>query len=260
MKRSSRELKENARVILNGRYGIFIGTFLVYFLIAMAIESVPVFFLRTEGASGIVVSQVITLILSLIISILAAGFNRLSLNVSRGRQAGVGDLFYCFSHHPDRVIVVNFLISLVGIVCQIPTILITVSLGFQSFYYTPLSWIAGLLLCSLVFGIISYIITLGFSLSIPLLIDNPDMGAIEAMKTSAALMKGNKGRYFYISLSFIGISLLCILSFGIGYLWAFPYMSVTFMEFYRETIGELDGGPRDQIHSHSDYDAQDSWS
>ena len=110
----------------------------------------------------------------------------------------------------DRVIVVNFLISLVGIVCQIPTILITVSLGYQSFYYTPLSWIAGLLLCSLVFGIISYIITLGFSLSIPLLIDNPDMGAIEAMKTSAALMKGNKGRYFYISLSFIGISLFCV--------------------------------------------------
>ena len=101
MKRSSRELKENARVILNGRYGIFIGTFLVYFLIAMAIESVPVFFLRTEGASGIVISQVITLILSLIISILAAGFNRLSLNVSRSLQAGVGDLFYCFSHHPD---------------------------------------------------------------------------------------------------------------------------------------------------------------
>lgn len=258
MKRSSRELKENARVILNGRYGIFIGAFLVYFLIAMAIESVPVFFLRTNGTSGVLISQLINLILSLIIGILAAGFNRLSLNVSRGMQAGVSDLFYCFSHHPDRVIVVNFLVSLISIACQIPTIIITVSLGFQSFYDTPLSWIAGLILCAFVFGIISYIITLGFSLSIPLLIDNPEMGAIEAMKTSVTLMKGNKGRYFYISLSFIGISLLCVLSFGIGYLWAFPYMSVTFMEFYRETIGELDGGPRDQIYS--DYSSPDTWS
>ena len=106
-----------------------------------------------------------------------------------------------------------------------------------------------ILLTALVMAVIAYIITLRFSLANILLIDNPQMGAIESMKTSSDLMRGNKGRYFYLSLSFIGMMLLMFLSCGIGAIWVTPYMNMTYIQFYREVIGELDGGPRENNYT-----------
>ena len=45
-------------------------------------------------------------------------------------------------------------------------------------------------------------------------------------------MKGHKGRYFYISVSFLPLALLCLVTFGIGFLWLAPYMGMTFANFY----------------------------
>ena len=53
-------------------------------------------------------------------------------------------------------------------------------------------------------------------------------------------MKGQKGRLLYLSLSFIGMSLLAICSFGIGFLWVNPYQSQTLIAFYRNVTGEID--------------------
>ena len=51
-------------------------------------------------------------------------------------------------------------------------------------------------------------------------------------------MKGNRIRYFYLLISFFGISLLGVVSLGIGFLWIVPYMSMTEVEFYRDLINE----------------------
>ena len=52
-------------------------------------------------------------------------------------------------------------------------------------------------------------------------------------------MKGNRGRLLYIAFSFIGMALLGLLSFGIGFLWIYPYISQTIAVFYRNIIGEV---------------------
>lgn len=57
---------------------------------------------------------------------------------------------------------------------------------------------------------------------------------------SAELMEGNMGRLFYIDLSFVGWTLLGLLSCGIGMLWVTPYMMQVTVNFYRELTGELD--------------------
>ena len=72
------------------------------------------------------------------------------------------------------------------------------------------------------------------------------MGTLEAFRTSARLMQGQKGRLFYIQLSFLGWMILCMLSCYIGYLWIGPYMSQVTVTFYLDVTGEYkkqnDGG------------------
>ena len=58
------------------------------------------------------------------------------------------------------------------------------------------------------------------------------------MQQSKELMKGNRIRYFYLLISFFGISLLGVVSLGIGFLWIVPYMIMTEVEFYRDLIHE----------------------
>jgi len=71
-----------------------------------------------------------------------------------------------------------------------------------------------------------------------LMIDNPEIGASEALKQSKEMMYGYKSKLFCLDLSFIGWGLLCILSFGIGILWLSPYMLTSQTIFYEELRNE----------------------
>ena len=93
---------------------------------------------------------------------------------------------------------------------------------------------------SMIVSLVGLILSLFFGLSNYLLLDNPQMGAIESMKISCRLMKGNKGRYFYISLSFLPLYIACIFTCYIGLLWLEPYMADTRAHFYMDITGELD--------------------
>ena len=75
------------------------------------------------------------------------------------------------------------------------------------------------------------------------------MGAIESMKISCRLMKGNKGRYFYISLSFLPLYIACIFTCYIGLLWLEPYIANTMAHFYMDVTGEIDN-PRQKEEPH----------
>ena len=48
------------------------------------------------------------------------------------------------------------------------------------------------------------------------------------------MMSGNKWRLFKLNFSFIGWSLLCVLTFGIGTLFLIPYINAATAEFYVE--------------------------
>ena len=55
-------------------------------------------------------------------------------------------------------------------------------------------------------GIVVY--SLYFKMAGYLLVEDPERTVISCLRESAALMKGNKGRLFYLDLSFIGMYLL----------------------------------------------------
>lgn len=60
------------------------------------------------------------------------------------------------------------------------------------------------------------------------------LSALNYITESRLLMKGHKGRLFYIDLSFIGWYLLSGLTLGIGFLFLNPYMNATKAAFYND--------------------------
>jgi len=68
--------------------------------------------------------------------------------------------------------------------------------------------------------------------------DNPELSSKECVKKSEELMKGHRGNYFMLELSFIGWALLAVLTLGIGMLWLTPYMQVAVVCFYERVISK----------------------
>ena len=66
--------------------------------------------------------------------------------------------------------------------------------------------------------------------------ENPNLTANEAIKLSQEKMMGHKGELFCLGLSFIGWSLLAVLTGGIGYFFLNPYMNAAYAAFYRDKI------------------------
>lgn len=76
-----------------------------------------------------------------------------------------------------------------------------------------------------------------YSMSTYILIENPNISAKEALRRSKEMMKGNKFRLFCLQCSFIGWTILSVLTCGIGLLWLLPYEKAAITDFYREVSG-----------------------
>ena len=70
-----------------------------------------------------------------------------------------------------------------------------------------------------------------------ILAENPDMTTREAIAASKEMMRGSRWRLFCLGFSFIGWSMLCILTLGIGNLWLRPYREAAQAAFYRDLSG-----------------------
>ena len=126
-------LKARARQALTGRYltamGALVLTDLIYaFMIAFLIPTG--FTGRLAGLS--LLSYLIILFLTIL---LLVGHNCLYLNFARGSHAAMGQIFFAFSHHPDRVILITAALFAAGFVCMLPFLLVSF------FAYT--SWLIG---------------------------------------------------------------------------------------------------------------------
>ncbi|GMO49485.1 MAG: DUF975 family protein [Treponemataceae bacterium] len=86
-----------------------------------------------------------------------------------------------------------------------------------------------------------------YSMAFFILRDNPNMSAIDAITASRKMMKGYKGDLFGLYLSFIGWWFLSLFSFGIGYFWLAPYVSLSHANFYEELKRQTDIKGADQL-------------
>lgn len=66
-----------------------------------------------------------------------------------------------------------------------------------------------------------------YSMMYYILAENPKISAIKAMDISKVLTRGHKADLFIMDLSFLGWAILSSLTFGLGFIWLYPYMEMS---------------------------------
>jgi uncharacterized membrane protein len=107
--------------------------------------------------------------------------------------------------------------------------------GFQKFSVGLVAYLliaVFVILWMLLLIIPGIIAALSYSMTYFIIADNDSIGALDAITKSKEMMRGNKWKLFCLGFRFFGWGLLCILTVGIGFLWIYPYMMVSFTQFY----------------------------
>jgi len=170
------------------------------------------FFLILLVSQGIGMIPQIGSLLGLIIGgPLALGTAIFSLKVSKGEQPKPSEIFDGFKNFSNAL--------------STYLLMVLIIIGYAFLLIIP--------------GIIRGI---AYSQVMFILAKNPSMAPMYALKKSREMMDGHKMDYFILNLSFIGWSLLCILTFGIGFLWLIPYIRVSLAHFHNELSGDEDLG------------------
>ena len=162
-----------------------------------------------HGRVVVTCAMIIELFYFLLGSVIELGYTRFCLNLLDRREPKIKDLFGYFFVW-KKAIAAMFL---------------------QVLYI--LFW----LICFIVSGIIAM---LDYSMTSYILAEHPELSANEAIKRSKELMKGNCWRLFCLETSFIGWTILCSFTLGIGHLWLIPYRKTATAAFYREISSTWD--------------------
>ena len=186
-------------------------------------HAIKQFFLENRLFTSVLVGTIIvSLIISLVLGIFLAPVVEVSKNryymESRvlDRGAGVGKLLWGFNRNYLNIVwtmfLRNFIIFLGSLCCGLPGIY-----AAFCFYMVP------------------YILA-----------ENPEMKAMEVLRLSNEMMKGNKFGTFILRLSFIGWSILAVFvgmfTCGLGTFLVIPYIEATFAELYAELREPFAGG------------------
>lgn len=219
MATANKILMSEAKESLKGKWGLAIGTTLVYFLLVGSLGAISAIFDDIYSASNLRLTfRIPQLILS---GPFALGITLFSLAISRNQEATLGQIFQGFN---------NFGKALGAYLLMILFIIL---------------W----MLLLIVPGIIA---ALSYSLTFFILADEPSIGAMEAIDKSKAMMNGYKAKLFRLHLRFFGLALLCILTLGIGFLWFIPYAQVTLAKFYDDVKADYESNGAAEIETVSE--------
>ncbi len=236
---SAKEIRAQARGILSGNWGTFILLNVMY---ALAV-SVLMLINQFVPIIGYIVS------LALIVP-LAYSYIKNLLRLRRKETNSAFEFFKDTINNFGRSWCVAGRILLKILVPLIIVFVALVVLILSSVYVTINSLFGGassaaiasfFVLISMLVLFIGYIYlfvkALLYILTTYIAIDNPQMSASECVNKSATIMNGNRLKYVFLCLSFIGWMLLCVVTFGIGLIALIPYMSVAFVCFYEDLSG-----------------------
>lgn len=235
------ELKNKAKDTLGGKYKTAI---LISFLAALIPGVLNLFITNlfssfmpstdkvaypTALVTAFAFSILLSLVLSIVLGMFDVGATLAFLNLACTGKCQVNDLFYGFSS-PNRtkILTLSGVFALLQAICLYPYQFL-----FEYFYLVRDTAYLYASAVALVIGVVVYIpIYLHFCIVYYLHLDFPNKSAKELLLLSRKKMKGQKTRFFLLQLSFLPLMLLCLVSFGIGFLWLAPYMAMTETQFY----------------------------
>ena len=190
---NSKIMKE-AYASLKGKWGLAIGGNLLVGLIVVAVALVGWRIAGQDWGANLT---------SLIFSPpLAIGMTIFSLNIYRDNNPEIDNLFIPFKTNWVNSILAYFMMGAL------------VAVGF---------------ILLIIPGIIA---ALMFSQVFFIMGEDKEIQAYDALVDSLNMMKGYKWKLFKIWLRLFGLSILCIFTLGIGFIWLSPYQNVVFATFY----------------------------
>jgi len=228
---SSAQLKSLAKGQLLGKYDTTVTATLIVGTIFLAITFIAQFTIDTSFI-GFIFNILINVLIQLLFGLFQTGTASLYLNIACGHTYSVGDVFSGFKFHPDKAIQIKFFLVLIAEICLLPA-----QICFYIYHYSNSVPVFAISMAVLILGMITAtVLMLSYSQVFYLLLDFPDYSAWSILKISKKIMRGHKGRLFYIQVSFLPWYLLTFFSCGIGLLWIVPYVKATNANFYLDLI------------------------
>lgn len=225
-------IRKEAREALKGNWGKAVCIVLAYMLISFVIGLI-----ESLVGEGTVLYYIIDLAYLVISIPLSFGLIISFMKLKRGEEVKAFGFFKDgFSRFGKSwgITFHTFIRLLLPIIC---IILIAALLLFSIMYgIANGNYILAIIIVILYIATLIYAISRSFLYIIAYQIgyDNPELSSKECVKKSETLMKGNRGNYLLLELSFIGWALLASLTFGIGMLWLMPYMAIAEVCFYEK--------------------------
>jgi uncharacterized membrane protein len=176
-------------------------------LITIVIIAVQIVVNVIGSATGSIAIQLIFSILGWIVSmILSMGLIRAALAVVRGETPEVGLLFETegLGNYIVAAIIFGICFGIGLILCIIPGIIIGIMWMFYGF----------------------------------LIVENPNLGATDALKRSQEMTKGRLGELFVFGLALFGINLVGAILCGVGLLFTYGITAIAVAYAYRTLNGE----------------------
>lgn len=229
---SSASLKSLAKGQLLGKYGTLIGAYLIHLVCILFIEFWTTLHMDTATIWGILCNYAISFVISLFNGIFLYGEAFMYLKIACNQKASVRDLFYGFTGSTDRILKVQAVLAAISLIGSLPDLFSAFILQNAENPYLLLTFAIALIICTTV----SIILNLIFSQAFYLMLDFPQYTPKQILLASHKIMKGNKGRLFYIMLSFLPLYLLGICSCCVTFLWIFPYQQAVNANFYLDLM------------------------
>ncbi len=212
---SNPELMAEARAALSGNWGMGVLGYVLYTVLIMSFSA---FVFSSAFFVGIV-------------SGLGGGNLAVAANSMRGFSSFVETLI-------SGALMVGFCAFFLGVAQEGAARLELLFVGFQRFWKSFCVYFfysLFIVLWALLLIIPGIIASFRYAMAFYIIADDADCGALEALKRSSEMMKGNKWKFFCLHWRFVGWALLAtFFTFGIGYLWLIPYMQTTFAKFYED--------------------------
>ena len=230
--KTSAELKALAKDSLMGKYGVTICASILYMLITYATTEFSALFLFLPGIIGTILYYLSVFIITVFTGIFAYGFNFIFLKISCNVPVKTSDLYYGFTTHTKEILKAQLFRSLISYVAFIPCYIFNEVVDIN----THPDFI-GLYILLYGIGMLGqFIVILLYNQTFFVMLDFPNYDAKKALTFGRKLMKGNKGRFIYLLVSFIPLYILGMFTCCIGYLWLIPYMQATLAQFYLDLV------------------------
>ena len=226
----ARELKAQARVVMIGRMGKAVGSMILYMIFVLIISELTSFSLPENKAAALIFSILVNFVVAIIVGVLQIGLKSIYLDMQFGNEAGIFSLFRYYRENQNSAVVISAFFALLDTVCSLPVLAELIFQETQSVLTLPL------VLVLLVRTVAQFLVrTLFFPVQY-LLMDYPEMLPSAIIRTGERLMRGRRMDYIKLSLSFIPMHLLGLMSMGVGTFWVLAYQNCTYAAFYKDMI------------------------